>query len=189
MSEELKVKTDKLRRMYSFINKMSELNRELLNSLGTHESTQTSIGTCALEMKAILAGICMDNGLSFGAIFKGKTAEDLLTRKTSIPAGAERFSNYGEDSSNLFWECGCDTNFIHPKIVLRCGLCGVEQDDAPDSRINEVWQYFIDFCKAKSVDLKTAMAEQDETNNTYFRRLGEMNAYNYIAAILSGETI
>ena len=42
-------------------------------------------------------------------------------------------------TTQLFWDCECVINFIHPKATLSCDKCGaVEEDGQPDSRVTEV---------------------------------------------------
>ena len=38
-----------------------------------------------------------------------------------------------------FWDCECETNYIHPKCVTVCPRCGAVSDECSDSRINEVF--------------------------------------------------
>ena len=38
-----------------------------------------------------------------------------------------------------FWDCECETNYIHPKCVPVCPRCGAVSDECSDSRINEVF--------------------------------------------------
>lgn len=49
---------------------------------------------------------------------------------------------YPENNSIMttahFWDCECDTNYIHPRTVDTCAMCNVSQDDKPDSRIDDV---------------------------------------------------
>ena len=38
-----------------------------------------------------------------------------------------------------YWDCECETNFIHAKSkTLACSLCGMTEDESPDSRVNEI---------------------------------------------------
>jgi len=41
-----------------------------------------------------------------------------------------------------FWDCECGDNFIHSKTQARCRKCGAVREDQPDSRENEVRQWF-----------------------------------------------
>ena len=55
----------------------------------------------------------------------------------------EPFGGYdyqgGVRTHDDYWDCGCDRNYIHEKAVtLVCEKCGYEEDDSPDSRVNEV---------------------------------------------------
>ena len=42
-------------------------------------------------------------------------------------------------TTEYFWDCECEMNFIHPKCVWQCSRCGADQDERPDSRMNEVF--------------------------------------------------
>ncbi len=37
-----------------------------------------------------------------------------------------------------FWDCECQTNYIHPSSQDRCAACGARREDQPDARVNEV---------------------------------------------------
>lgn len=41
-------------------------------------------------------------------------------------------------ATEKYWDCECDNNFIHPKIQIKCNICGAIAEEQPDSRINEV---------------------------------------------------
>ncbi len=38
----------------------------------------------------------------------------------------------------LFWDCECESNYIHPKSQISCEICVTESSDQPDSRAIEV---------------------------------------------------
>lgn len=40
-----------------------------------------------------------------------------------------------------FWDCECETDYIHPKSQEKCKLCGAFAEDQPDSRQEEVLKY------------------------------------------------
>jgi len=43
-----------------------------------------------------------------------------------------------------YWDCECETNFIHAKAqTLACSLCGMTEDESPDSRVNEIKELVI----------------------------------------------
>lgn len=54
-------------------------------------------------------------------LFKGMTSDRSVVKTT-------------ED----YWDCDCERNFIHPKSCKSCPVCGAEKDEHPDSRVNEV---------------------------------------------------
>ena len=38
-----------------------------------------------------------------------------------------------------FWDCECKENYIHKKSnSLECSVCGMDEENSPDSRENEV---------------------------------------------------
>ena len=39
------------------------------------------------------------------------------------------------------WDCECEHNYIHPKTITFCELCGTNQDSQPDSITTEVAKY------------------------------------------------
>jgi len=42
-----------------------------------------------------------------------------------------------------YWDCDCDQDYIHLKSkAYRCGICESTEDESPDSRVNEVADYF-----------------------------------------------
>ena len=42
-----------------------------------------------------------------------------------------------------YWDCDCDQDYIHLKSKsYRCGICDSTEDESPDSRVNEVADYF-----------------------------------------------
>lgn len=43
--------------------------------------------------------------------------------------------------TQAFWDCECDTNYIHPCYIEHCELCSTPKDDQPDSRVKEVIHY------------------------------------------------
>jgi len=45
-----------------------------------------------------------------------------------------------------YWDCECETNFIHAKAqTLACSLCGMTEDESPDSRPNEIKLYYKNY--------------------------------------------
>lgn len=42
-----------------------------------------------------------------------------------------------------YWDCDCEENYIHIKSKsYRCGKCGAREIESPDTRVNEVADYF-----------------------------------------------
>ena len=56
-------------------------------------------------------------------------------------------------TTNLYWDCECDTDYHRPRDVDRCGNCGTFREDGPDSRINELGMHGIvlDFASGETV--------------------------------------
>ncbi len=42
-----------------------------------------------------------------------------------------------------FWDCECEKNYIRPKKVNQCLMCGAIRENQPDSRANEVYKAFV----------------------------------------------
>lgn len=45
--------------------------------------------------------------------------------------------------SNQYWDCECSTNYIHASFVDKCYRCGAEQEDQPDSRLQEIYEHYL----------------------------------------------
>lgn len=43
-----------------------------------------------------------------------------------------------EFTNDDFWDCECDTEYIHTKQISECSVCGAKQEDQPDSFKSEV---------------------------------------------------
>ncbi len=37
-----------------------------------------------------------------------------------------------------FWDCECECGFIHSTLLDKCHVCGVLQEEAPESRVEEI---------------------------------------------------
>lgn len=46
-------------------------------------------------------------------------------------------------TTEQFWDCECEVNYIHPKSVLVCPRCKAQRDERPDSRMNEVFSQMM----------------------------------------------
>lgn len=42
------------------------------------------------------------------------------------------------DTTQRFWDCECETDYIRPKSQYRCNICGYTEEEMPDSRVTEV---------------------------------------------------
>jgi len=41
-------------------------------------------------------------------------------------------------TTDVFWDCDCDDDYIHDRGQTECEKCGANRDFAPDSIIDEV---------------------------------------------------
>lgn len=48
---------------------------------------------------------------------------------------------FEEITRDDYWDCECETNYIHPKTQRTCSICNVNADDQPDSIAREVEIY------------------------------------------------
>ena len=44
-------------------------------------------------------------------------------------------------TTEKYWDCECEKNFIHPKSQSGCGKCGSAPDQQPYSREDEVLRF------------------------------------------------
>ena len=50
-----------------------------------------------------------------------------------------RYENWGGVLTDpRYWDCECDTDYIHSRDFLCCEFCGAHQSEQPNSRVNEV---------------------------------------------------
>ena len=42
------------------------------------------------------------------------------------------------ETTDKYWDCECEHNYIHPKSQKHCDICGMDEEDSPDSRVDEV---------------------------------------------------
>lgn len=42
------------------------------------------------------------------------------------------------ETTEKYWDCECEKNFIHPKTQTICNICGAIAEEQPGSIINEV---------------------------------------------------
>lgn len=42
-----------------------------------------------------------------------------------------------------YWDCNCKDNYIHSKNHSVCPVCGADQEEAPDSIVEEIAETFI----------------------------------------------
>ena len=41
-------------------------------------------------------------------------------------------------TTKFFWDCECPTNYINPRGIPECKLCGATKDNQPDSMLEEL---------------------------------------------------
>ncbi|MFP4305819.1 MAG: hypothetical protein ACLFQQ_01245 [Desulfococcaceae bacterium] len=43
-------------------------------------------------------------------------------------------------TTNQYWDCECEREFIHPIECPECLICGAVKEEQPDSRVNELFE-------------------------------------------------
>ena len=80
-------------------------------------------------------------------------------------------------TTHLFWDCECEKNYIRPKSLLGCSICGAfEEDGQPDSRVTEVLE------AGRAVDVFISLG--DALEKVY--ELAEQNALDFSYAQCEG---
>ena len=66
--------------------------------------------------------------------------EHLLDRIFQKPRAEEQTRKTREKivTTESYWDCECEHNYIHPSTMPECLRCGAKREDQPDSRVNEV---------------------------------------------------
>lgn len=54
--------------------------------------------------------------------------------------------------TDLFWDCECPENYIHPAFEDECSQCGALQENQPDSRMSEVIDMLYDVLYNRECD-------------------------------------
>lgn len=75
---------------------------------------------------------------------------------------------------NRYWDCNCKTDYIHLKDnEMTCEACGCdnEDDNAPDSSINEIATLSVEYVDIKT-RLEHARLEHASYDNNDLNRLG-----------------
>lgn len=65
----------------------------------------------------------------------------------------------------LFWDCECETDYIHPASHETCPACTAVRQDCPDARLDEVLKYGSRW-PVELTALLEALAEQVVPNLT-----------------------
>ncbi len=47
-------------------------------------------------------------------------------------------------TTEFFWDCECETNYIHPKTQKVCFDCNAIASEQPDSRVDEVVKMLVE---------------------------------------------
>ena len=45
------------------------------------------------------------------------------------------------ETTEKYWDCECENNFIHPREQIQCNICGATAEEQPDSRVSEVLMF------------------------------------------------
>lgn len=62
------------------------------------------------------------------------TLNTSLTISVSIPF-----------TTPFFWDCECEDDYIHSKAEMVCQVCKCVSFDQPDSRLNEVIEFLVNY--------------------------------------------
>lgn len=68
-----------------------------------------------------------------------------------------------EQTTELFWDCECEHNYIYyKKPGARCGVCGAKEESQPDSLISEVREYLVGLEAQDRIEFAVAHISMDE---------------------------
>ena len=67
-----------------------------------------------------------------------KDAEAKIRQQAVSMAGSPQFG-----TTEHFWDCECESGYIHPKTLKQCPKCQACHSDQPDSRVAEVILYLL----------------------------------------------
>lgn len=137
MSEMISAKLRSVRMMRRALENSLDLLKHL--DVGSIIMCEGGIGPIG-RVRVIVENIDNHN-ITITPIMKMKPAAHV-----SVPTGMffeNKWRYYGFTNTNpLFWDCGCEKNYIHEKRGLKkCEVCGAKQGDRPDSRVSEVYKY------------------------------------------------
>lgn len=72
-----------------------------------------------------------------------KNVFEFDKRNYSFNDKNEKLELVGDITLNLhYWDCNCVENYIHPMSKSHCEKCNAREYDCPNSRENEVREYF-----------------------------------------------
>ena len=69
--------------------------------------------------------------------FRLEIDDNTLRLMNSDPIEVNEITNDGTTTPE-FWDCECETNYIHSKTIPMCEACGTTSDEQPDSRLYEL---------------------------------------------------
>ena len=100
--------------------------------------------------------------------FSEDTWDDICTAMSWIEDGCDverkegvlEFKTETTLTTEYFWDCECEKNYIHPKTEEMCGKCGYHHHEMPDSRTVEV-------IRMLSGDLSWAESKNKENTKSY----------------------
>ena len=74
--------------------------------------------------------------------FRLEIDDNTLRLMNSDPIEVNEITNDGT-TTPAFWDCECETNYVHSKTIPMCGACDTTSDEQPDSRLYELPDAFI----------------------------------------------
>ena len=68
-----------------------------------------------------------------------------------------------------FWDCNCDTNYIHNKTQKSCPVCNAvhNEDDFADSRLYEVAEYLLEISPELEDEFHQLRNDDKDFSNLY----------------------
>ncbi|MGQ4893374.1 MAG: hypothetical protein ACP6IQ_01975 [Candidatus Njordarchaeia archaeon] len=66
-----------------------------------------------------------------------------------------------------FWDCECETNYIHPITDKKCSKCGALREEQPNTRLDEFRAFFSDATINSSISTRRVVDIQLPDGNVY----------------------
>lgn len=79
-------------------------------------------------------GLCIN---SASEIFEGIMITPCEIENHIHEQGSQQCPN-SIQTTEKYWDCECEKDYIHPKTQDKCTICGALAEEQPDSRVNEV---------------------------------------------------